>query len=76
MGRKYVTVSVKIPKEIKDRLERAGISPSKVMKEALINTLKEIELKELMKEVNELENVLAKISVEKIVESIREDRER
>ena len=58
------------------KLERAGVSPSKVMKDALIEALKEIELKELKKKVDELEDVLAKVSVDRIVRSIREDRER
>ena len=32
MVSKYVTISVKIPKEVKEKLEKAGISPSKIVK--------------------------------------------
>ena len=73
---KYVTVSVKIPRDVKEKLERAGVSPSKVMKDALIEALKEIELKELKREVDELDSILAKVSVDRIVRSVRENRER
>ena len=67
MGSKYVTISVKIPKEIKEKLEKAGISPSKVVKKALMDIAKEIE---------KFEHILAKIPAERVVKSIREDRER
>jgi len=36
---KYVTVSVKIPRDVKEKLERAGVSPSKVMKDAFSDVL-------------------------------------
>ena len=73
---KYVTISVKIPEETKEKLEKAGISPSKIAKEVLIDVAKEIELKELEKEIEESERVLARIPAERVVKSIREDRER
>lgn len=76
MGNKYATISVKIPREIKEKLEKAGISPSKVVKKALMDVAKEIELKELEKEVEKVERILAKIPVERAAKSIREDRER
>lgn len=75
MGSKYVTVSVKIPKEIKEKIEKAGISPSKVVKEVLMDIAREIELKELEKEIEGIEHVLVKISAERVTKSIREDRE-
>ena len=73
---KYVTVSVKVPREIKEKLEKAGVSPSKIMKEALMEVAREIELKELEKEIEKFDEVLNKIPIERVVESIREDRER
>jgi len=76
MESKYVTISVKIPREIKEKLEKAGISPSKVVKKALMDIAKEIELKELEKEIEKFEHILAKIPAERVVKSIREDRER
>ena len=73
---KYVTVSVKVPREVKEKLEKAGVSPSKVMKEALMEVAKEIELKELEKEIERFDEILNKIPIERVVKSIREDRER
>ncbi len=65
-----------MPREIKEKLERAGVSPSKVMKEALIEVAREIELKELEKEIEKFDEILSRIPIEKVVESIRKDRER
>ncbi len=76
MVSKYVTISVKIPKEVKEKLEKAGISPSKIVKKTLIDIAKEIELRELEKEIEKFEDILAKIPTERVVKSIREDRER
>ncbi|RLI88852.1 MAG: CopG family transcriptional regulator [Archaeoglobales archaeon] len=76
MSSSYVTVSVKIPRELKEKLERAGISPGKVMKKALIDAGRIVDLKELEKNVEEIKDILGKIPVERIVKSIREDRER
>ena len=76
MATKYVTVSVKIPMEIKEKLERAGIKPSKVAKDALFKALKEVEIQEFKNVVKDVEDIFKKIPDERIVENIREDRER
>ena len=68
---KYVTVSVKVPREVKEKLEKAGVSPSKVMKEALMEVAKEIELKELEKEIERFDEILSKIPIERVVKSMR-----
>ena len=36
---RYVTISVEVPREVKERLERAGVRPSKVAKEAITRKL-------------------------------------
>lgn len=74
MGR-YVTVSVKVPIEIKEKLEKLGIKPSKILKKAIDEELRKREIKEIENKLKELRNVLNKFSKESIVESIREDRE-
>jgi len=76
MATKYVTVSAKIPKEVKERLEKAGVKPSKVIKKALFKALKEVEIQEFKNVVKDAEDIFKKIPDERIVENIREDRER
>ena len=73
---KYVTVSVKIPRELKEKLERYGIKPSKLLKKAIMEELKRREIQELEKMRAELSDIIAKFSKEFIVKSIREDREK
>ena len=74
MGR-YVTVSVKVPIEVKEKLEKLGIKPSKLLKRAIDEELRRREIEEIEDKLKELENVLNRFSREFIVESIREDRE-
>ena len=73
---KYVTVSVKIPRKLKEKLERYGIKPSKLLKKAIMEELKRREIQDLEKMRAELSDIIAKFSKEFIVRSIRKDRER
>ena len=73
--RKYVTISVKIPIEVKEKLEKYGIKPSELLKRAIYEELRRREAEELEREVSELKDLLNKFSGEFIVRSIREDRE-
>jgi len=73
---KYVTVSVKIPRELKEKLERYGIKPSKLLKKAIMEELKRREIQDLEKMRAELSDIIAKFSKEFIVKSIRKDREK
>ena len=73
---KYVTVSVKIPRKLKEKLERYGIKPSKLLKKAIMEELKRREIQDLEKMRAELNDIIAKFSKEFIVRSIREDREK
>jgi len=74
MGR-YVTISVKVPIEVKEKLEKFGIKPSKILKRAIDEELRKKEIEEIEGKLKELKNVLNKFSIEFIVKSIREDRE-
>ncbi|MEM2169826.1 MAG: hypothetical protein QW186_08535 [Candidatus Bathyarchaeia archaeon] len=71
---KYVTVSVKIPREVKERLERLGIKPSQLLKNAIVEELRRREIEDLRKRIEEVKPILNKISTEYVVKSIREDR--
>ncbi len=72
---KYVTVSVKISKEIKVKLERYGIKPSELLKKAIIEELRTKEVEELERKSDELKEDLVKFSTKYVVKSIREDRD-
>lgn len=73
---KYVTISIKIPREVKEKLEKFGIKPSELLKKAIEEELMKREVEEIKKKIEELKDVFAKVPIEFVVKSIREDRER
>lgn len=73
---KYVTVSVKIPRKLKEELEKYGIKPSELLRKAIMEELRRREIENLEKMREELNEVIAKFSKNFIVKSIREDREK
>ena len=70
-----VTVSTKIPKQLKEKIQRLKIKPSKILRKALEDEVKKREMEELKEEINKLKPVLEKVSMDDIVKSIKEDRE-
>ncbi len=72
----YTTVSAKIPREIKQKIEEYGIKPSEVIRKAIQNEIKKYELMNLKKESELLKPIINKIKSEQVAKSIREDRER
>ena len=70
-----VTVSTKIPKQLKEKIQRLKIKPSKILRKALEDEVKKREVEELKLELAKLKPILDKISVEDIVKSVREDRD-
>lgn len=72
----YTTVSAKIPKEIKNKIEEYGIKPSEVIRKAILDEIKKFEMRKLKKEAESIKPIIAKIPSELVVKSIREDRER
>lgn len=73
---RYVTVSVKIPREVKEKLEGYGVKISEVVRKAIEEEFRRVVVEELKKEIEKNRDIIDKISTEFIVESIREDRER
>ncbi|XHH08264.1 MAG: hypothetical protein ACFCUE_11920 [Candidatus Bathyarchaeia archaeon] len=69
-----VTVSIKIPKQLKEKMQRLEIKPSKILRKALEDEVAKREIEELKKEIDTLKPTLEKISTDNIVKSIREDR--
>ncbi len=70
-----VTVSTKIPKQLKEKIQKFKIKPSKILRKALEDEVKKREVEELKEEIARLKPVLEKVSMEEIVKSVREDRD-
>jgi hypothetical protein len=73
MSGKQVTVSAKIPKKLKDELERKGVRMSEAIRNGLEKELKDAKLRELQSTLKEID--FSKVSDEQIVRDIRETRE-
>jgi metal-responsive CopG/Arc/MetJ family transcriptional regulator len=72
---KSVVISVRIPEELKEELEKYNIDEAEVIRRALINEVKKAKAKELEKEAKEIKEILSKIPIEDVIKGIREDRE-
>jgi oligoendopeptidase F len=72
----YVTISAKIPKRLKELMNRYNIKPGPVIREALEREVRKRAFEELEKKAKEISKELAHISDEEITRLIREDRER
>ena len=71
----YVTISVKVRRELKEEAERLGIKISEVLRRALEEEVKRRKLEELKKRLEKVSEALDKIDVERFARHIREDRE-
>ena len=71
----YVTVSAKIPRRLKELLDKYGIKPSSIIRRALEEEVKKRMLGEIERKARELSRRLSQISDEEIARIIREDRE-
>ena len=69
-----VTVSAKIPKQLKEKMQHFNIKPSKILRKALKMKLKK-ERARAEQEINNLKPTLEKVSMQNIVKNIREDRD-
>ncbi|MDT7902187.1 MAG: CopG family transcriptional regulator [Acidianus sp.] len=72
---KSVVISVRIPEELKEELEKYNIDEAEVIRRALVNEVKKAKAKELEKEAKEIKEVLSKIPIEDVIKEIREDRD-
>jgi Mg/Co/Ni transporter MgtE len=72
----YVTVSAKIPRRLKELLDRYGIKPGPVIRRALEEEVKRRVLSELEEKARKLSERLSHIGDEEIASIMREDRER
>lgn len=72
---KYVTVSTKVRRELKEEAERLGVKISEVLRCALEEEVRRRKLEELEKRLEKLGDALDRLDVNRIVRIIREDRE-
>ena len=72
----YLTVSAKIPRRLKELLDRFGIKPGPVIRRALEEKVKRRVLSELEEEARALSERLSHINDEEVASIIREDREK
>jgi len=72
---RYVTISVKIPRELKELMDKYGIKPSTVIRRALEEEVKKRILEEAENKAKELINKVSHVSDEEIARIIREDRD-
>ncbi len=72
---KQVTVTAKIPVELKERLNRLGVNVSGLIREALELEIKRLERERLRKLAEEAGEILQKIPAEELVEAVRVGRE-
>ena len=70
-----VTVTAKIPSELKKKLNKFGVNVSGLMREALQSEVKRLERERLRKLAEEASVILQKIPVDEIVESVRASRD-
>jgi len=71
----YITVSTKVRRELKEEAERLGVKISEVLRRALEEEVRKRKFEELEKELSEVGEALDRIDTDRIVKSIREDRE-
>ena len=71
----YVTVSAKIPKRLKELMDKYGIKPGPIVRRALEEEVRKRMLSELEERARELSAKLAHVSDEEIAALIREYRE-
>lgn len=73
---KSVTVSTKIPKDLKEKMRQLNIKPSKLLRKAIEDEIKRREAKKLKEQIQKMKPAFDKVGLEEIVKGIREDRSR
>ncbi len=71
----YVTIPVKIPKQLKKLLDKYGIKPGPIIRKALQEEVKRRILREIAETASQLSDAARSIPDEETARLIREDRE-
>ncbi|MEM1537694.1 MAG: type II toxin-antitoxin system CcdA family antitoxin [Candidatus Nezhaarchaeales archaeon] len=72
---RYVTVSTKVRRKLKEEAEKLGIKISELLRRALEEEVRKEKLKRLEEELDSIRSALDRINMDRIVRGIREDRE-
>jgi len=70
-----VTVTAKIPAELKKKLTKLGVNVSELTREALQREVERLERERLRNLAEEASKILQKVPAEEIVEAVRAGRE-
>jgi post-segregation antitoxin (ccd killing protein) len=70
-----VTVTAKIPAELKKKLTKLGVNVSELTREALQREVERLERERLRNLCEEASKILQKVPVEEIIEAVRASRE-
>jgi hypothetical protein len=73
---KHVTVSARIPIEVKEDIEKYDIQTSEVIRKALEAEIKQRKKGEIKTKLNSVGDELAKINLDETANLIREEREK
>ena len=71
----YITVSTKVRRELKEEADRLGVKISEVLRRALEEEVRRRKLEKLEKKLGKIGEALDRIDIDRVVKSIREDRE-
>ena len=72
---KYITVSAKIDRELRKKLDELGIKPSEVIRKALEREVEERTRRLLYEKVERASEIIARVGSEAWIKAIREGRE-
>jgi|YelNatPaOPRAMG01_1025707.scaffolds.fasta_scaffold06093_12 post-segregation antitoxin (ccd killing protein) len=71
----YVTVSAKIPRELREKLRELGIKPSKVIRKALQDEVERKMNEKLRENLEKASGIMRRIEAEDWVRAVRETRD-
>jgi hypothetical protein len=71
----YVTVSVKVRRNLVERARALGVNVAEVVRKAIEEEVRRRELELIRKRLESVKDFLDQVDIDRVVKSIREDRE-
>jgi hypothetical protein len=71
----YVTVSVKVRRDLVERARALGVNVAEVVRRAVEEEVKRRELELIRRRLEDVKDFLDLIDIDRVVKSVREDRE-